>query len=95
MNAFAILFILLISVVGVFSETAEGGFPATGSFSPGVLKLANRLEENLNQIKSTECRFDELVPKNFKDNCADFLSEFEHGYKNCFCHKKKVSLCVR
>lgn len=82
MNAFKLLFVLLISAAGVFSETVP--------LSRDVMKLATKIEENLVKIKSLECR-EPHVPKKFEPHCQDFLKEYDLTYKDCFCHHKEVS----
>lgn len=81
MNVFTVLF-LLIAAAGVFSQGS--------SMSAEVMKLATEIETDFIKMKSIECRHDYLVPDEFKQNCTDFLKDFELVYKNCFCHKDEV-----
>ena len=100
MNAFAILFVLLISIVGVLSNTdSETGSEVNSevssnalSFSRDVRRLATRIEENLLKIKAIECRNKMMIPNRLEPKCDEFLNNFKPNYKNCFCHKKEVSL---
>ena len=86
MKTFAVLFVLLISAAAVLSES--------DSFEEEeeAMELATKLEENLVRIKAIECRYDTLIPRQFKQNCVDFLKDFQLAYKNCFCHKIEVSV---
>ena len=83
MNTLTFLVVLLSAAAGVFSQN----IPLTEP----VIKLATKIEMNLIKIKAIECQFDPLIPKQFKQNCADFLKGFDLTYQNCFCHKKEVS----
>ena len=96
MNAFIVLFVLLVTVAGAYSREDLLGRNLSiyeNLSEDEINEVSVQIETEFIKMKSIECRRDDQVPEEFKQNCTDFLKNFELLFYNCFCHKDEVSLC--